>query len=571
MRPRWQEWLSGSVVDQIVRLSGVIDVCVVSSIEAESESAKQSVTERSWFPHRPYRRYLLSAGLVLLATLLSFLVDPVLTLEKWNLGVESLLSGTRPLRDMPPPVFDPTNLVMIFLTGVVIAALYLGRGPAILTSILSVVAFDLFFVEPYLTFAVSDTQYLITFVSLFVVGLVISSLAARAQEQTEAARAREVQTGELYDLSRDLASAAALDAILQVLIRHVEQIFGREVVVLLPTATDSKHLEPRAASANLKLDEQEQAVADWVFQHGESAGRGTNTLGAARLRYLPLKTARGVVGVLGVMRPADSEHLSPEQHRLMEAFGSQSAVAIERANLDTQARQAEILQVTEKLQSALLNSISHDLRTPLVSITGALSSLEDDRAHLDDEMRLRLVRNARGEAERLNRLVGNLLDMTRLEAGALKLKQEPGDIQDAIGAALNQLGGRVEGRHIAIDVADDVPLVEMDFVMIVQVLVNLLDNALKYSPPETVIDVQGRVASGHLEVSVGDRGIGIPPEDLQHVFDKSFRVQHPGSVSGTGLGLSICKGLVEAHGGFIAAENRLGGGTVVTFALPINE
>ena len=254
----------------------------------------------------------------------------------------------------------------------------------------------------------------------------------------------------------------------------------------------------------------------------------------------------------------------------MEAFASQSAVAIERAKLDSQARKAEILQATEKLQSALLNSISHDLRTPLVSITGALSSLEEDGTGLDEDTRQRLVRNARGEAERLNRLVGNLLEMTRLEAGALKLKEDVGDIQDAIGAALNQLGNRLDDRQVMVDVADGVPLVPMDFVMIVQVLVNLLDNAFKYSPTDQSIEVQARATGGHVEVSVADRGIGIPPDDLQRVFDKFFRVQHPGSVSGTGLGLSICKGIIEAHGGFIVAENRAGGGTVITFALPIS-
>lgn len=570
MRPRWEEWLRGSVVDQLVRMSGVIDVYVVSSADEVATARPTVDASQPWFPHRPYRRYLQSAGLVMGATLLGFLVDPGLTLSKWYLAIEGITSGMRPLHEVPPPQFEPTNLVMIFLTTVVIAALYLGRGPAILASALSVVSFDFFFVVPYLTFAVSDTQYVVTFIGLFAVGLVISSLAARAREQTEAARTREAQTGELYDLSRDLASAAALETILQTLIRHVEQTFGREVVVLLPNEMDGKQLETRAASENLKLDEQERAVADWVFRHGEQAGRNTNTLGAARLRYLPLKTARGVVGVLGIMRPAESEHLSPEQHRLMEAFASQSAVAIERAKLDSQARKAEILQATEKLQSALLNSISHDLRTPLVSITGALSSLEEDGTGLDEDTRQRLVRNARGEAERLNRLVGNLLEMTRLEAGALKLKEDVGDIQDAIGAALNQLGNRLDNRQVMVDVADGVPLVPMDFVMIVQVLVNLLDNAFKYSPIDQSIEVQARAAGGHVEVSVADRGIGIPPADLQRVFDKFFRVQHPGSVSGTGLGLSICKGIIEAHGGFIVAENRAGGGTVITFALPIS-
>jgi two-component system sensor histidine kinase KdpD len=263
--------------------------------------------------------------------------------------------------------------------------------------------------------------------------------------------------------------------------------------------------------------------------------------------------------------------LSTEQQRLLDAFASQTALAIERANLDEQARQTELLQATEKLQTALLNSISHDLRTPLVSITGALSSLEEDNAHLDEETRLGLVRNARAEAERLNRLVGNLLDMTKLEAGALRLRLEPSDLQDVVGAALEQLSNRLGKRQIILNIPDDLPLVSLDFVTITQVLVNLLDNALKYSPASTAIEVGAQVASGHLEVTVADRGVGIPTDDLARIFDKFYRVQHPGSVSGTGLGLSICKGLIEAHGGFIGAENRPGGGTVITFGLPLDK
>jgi two-component system sensor histidine kinase KdpD len=248
------------------------------------------------------------------------------------------------------------------------------------------------------------------------------------------------------------------------------------------------------------------------------------------------------------------------------AFGSQAALAIERAQLDDQARQVQVLQATEKLQTALLNSISHDLRTPLVSITGALSSLATAALGPDNR---RLVDNARAEAERLNGLVGNLLDMTRVEAGILRVGQEPCDVQDVIGVALEQMGNRLDGRQVTVTVPEDLPLVPMDFVLMTRVLVNLLDNALKYSPEEAAITIQAYAASGHLEIQVADRGIGIPLEDLGHVFDKFYRVQRPGRAGGTGLGLSICKGIVEAHGGFIAAENRDGGGTVISVALPL--
>jgi two-component system sensor histidine kinase KdpD len=539
-RSRWEDWLRGSVVDQLIHASGPIDVYVISG---EAKMSSPAAETRAWLPHRPWRRYLQSILLVALATLIG----------------------------QPVSLFlSPTNLVMLYLVAVVIAAVFLGRGPSFLASFLSVLAFDLFFVPPRLTFAVSDTQYVLTFVGLFLVGLVISSLAARAREQAEAARNREAQTAELYGLSRDLAAALGLDDIARILIRHMEQTFGREAVVMLPGDGAVARPAPRAASADLTLDEQELAVADWVFRHGEPAGRNTNTLAGARLRYLPLKTARGIVGVLGIMGPADPEsQLTPEQQRLMEAFASQAALAVERAHLGEQARQAQVLQATEKLQTALLNSISHDLRTPLVSITGALSSLDEDGTRLDEAARHSLIENARDEAERLNRLVGNLLDMTRLEAGAFRVAHELCDVQDVIGAALEQLGDRLGDRRIETDVPADLPLAPMDFVLITRVLVNLLDNALKYSSPDTPIEVRAHVASGHLEIEVADRGIGIPAEDLARVFDKFYRVQRPGHASGTGLGLSICKGIVEAHGGFIAAENRAGGGTVITLALPL--
>ncbi len=567
-RSRWEDWLRSSVVDQLIHASGPIDVYVISG---EAKTSSPIAETRAWLPHRPWRRYPQSALLVAIATLLGFLIDPVLSLQKWSLVLQIFATGQRPAQVFfAEPALEPTNLVMLYLVAVMVCAIYWGRGPAIVASALSVLAFDFFFVVPYLTFVVSDTQYLLTFIGLFLVGLVISSLAVRAREQAEAARNREAQTAELYGLSRDLAAALGLDEIVRVLIRHMEQTFGREAVVMLPGDGAVTRPVPRAASAGLTLDEQELAVADWVFRHGEPAGRNTNTLAGARLRYLPLKTARGIVGVLGIAGPTDSEsQLTPEQQRLMEAFASQAALAVERAHLGEQARQTQVLQATEKLQTALLNSISHDLRTPLVSITGALSSLDEDGTRLDEVTRHSLIDNARDEAERLNRLVGNLLDMTRLEAGALKVAHELCDVQDVIGAALEQLGDRLGDRRVETDVPADLPLVPMDFVLITQVLVNLLDNALKYSPPETPIEVRAHAASGHLEIEVADRGIGIPPEDLARVFDKFYRVQRPGSVSGTGLGLSICRGIVEAHGGFIAAEARPGGGTAITLALPL--
>ncbi len=534
-RPRWITNLRGSVVDQIIHRSGNIDVYVITG---KAPSASPAVSS-PWRPHRPWQRYLWSLALVVAVSLLGELIHNF---------------------------FSPPNLVMLFLAAVVIAALYLGRGPAIMAAVLGVLVFDFFFIPPYFTLRVSDTEYLLTFAVLFAVSLMISSLAAQSREQADAVQRREVQTVALYELSRDLAVAGDLETILTTVIRHIAATFSREAAILLPGDATPQELQVRALSPDFALAENELAVAAWAFKQGQPAGRGTDTLPAAQVRYVPLKTARGVIGVLGVTPIHPDAYLTPEQRRLLEAFANQATLAIERSQLAEQARRAQLSQVAEELQSALLNSISHDLRTPLVAITGTLTSLEEDDGRLDEPTRHSLITMAREEAQRLNRLVGNLLDMTRIEAGALKLAQEPADVQEVISAALERLGDRLAGR--AVTVAAPAVMAPLDFVLIVQVLVNLLDNALKYSPPGTPISVQARIADGALEITVADQGYGVPPEDLGHIFDKFYRVRRPESVGGTGLGLAICKGIVEAHRGRIWAQNRPGGGTVVTLALP---
>lgn len=475
-----------------------------------------------------------------------------------------ILVGVTSLLSVPVHRFvSPSNLVMLYLAAVVIAAIYLGRGPAALTAVLGVLAFDFFFVQPRLSFTVANTEYLLTFLGLLVVGLIISTLAARSREQAEAARRREAQAVALYELSRDLASASELDDILHVVVRHVGETFGREAGILLAAG---ETLQARSLSPGFALDEDASAVAAWAFKQGQPAGRGTDILADAAVRFMPLKTARGVIGVLGV-KPIDPDaYLSSEQRRLLEVFASQAALAVERAELAEQARQAQLARAAEELQRALLNSVSHDLRTPLVSITGTLSSLEEDGACQDDPAQRILITMAREEAERLNGLVGNLLDMTRIEAGALRTTEEPCDIQEVINAALDRLGSRLASRAVSVDAAE--LLAPMDFVLMAQVLVNLLDNAIKYSPPATPIDVTARFVDGTVEIAVLDRGYGVPPDDLARIFDKFYRVQPLTGASGTGLGLAICKGIVEAHHGRIWAENRPGGGTIITVALP---
>jgi two-component system sensor histidine kinase KdpD len=535
VRSRWIEIFRNSVVDHLIRQSRNIDVYVINS---EAEPKGRRIME-GWRPHRPLGRYILGLFLVAAATGLSALIDPFIS---------------------------PTNLIVIFLLAVVVAAVYLGRGPAIVTSVLGVIAFDYFFVPPHLTLAVSNTEYILTFVGLLAVGIVISQLTATIRNQAEAVQRRETETVELYELGRDLTVAADLEAVAQAAIAHVGQTFSREVAIFLP---ENAHARVFATSPNLMVSENDLAVADWAFEHGQVAGRGTTTLPEASMRYQPLKTTRGVVGVLGVKPLDPSRHLNREQLRTLDSFANQIGLAIERASLAEQARQAEILEVTDKLQNALLNSISHDLRTPLVSIKGALSSLVDENILLDENASRSLIETASEETDRLNRLVGNLLDMTRLESGAMRIKKEACDIQDLIGAALEDVNDRLDDRPININIPEELPLIPLDFVLIERVLVNVIDNAMKYSPPDSPIEIHAQLAGAFLEMAVADHGSGIPPEDLKRIFDKFYRVQRPDNVGGTGLGLSISKGIVEAHGGFISAENRPEGGTIITVSLPI--
>lgn len=498
------------------------------------------------------RRYALAIALVALATLLGL-----------------------PLRS----IVEPTNLVMLYLLAVVLAALKLGRRPAIVASVLSVVAFDLVFVKPFYTPVVADAQFLLTFAGLLGVSLVISSLAANAREQARFAQRREAHTTVLYELSRDLAAAASLPEVLRVLVTHIEQVMGGQAMVLVD---NGQKLELSHSSAGLALDEDVYAVASWAFTHGEAAGRGTANLAGADGFYLPLTGARDVVGVLGVVA-ADVTAMDgtvwAEQRRLLESFASQAAVAIERSLLAEKAQEAQLLRETEKLQTALLNSISHDLRTPLAAITGALSSLHDDSEALHPEARMELVRNAYEEAERLNRLVANLLDMSRLEAGALFVRTTAVDVEDVLGVALAQLAQGLQGREIVAEYQAELPLVGADFVLLVRVFVNLLDNAAKYAPPGTPITIRSFVQEDELMVQVLDQGPGIPEGESERIFEKFYRTgadrsgrasQGPEIVrQGTGLGLSISKGIVEAQHGRIWATNRPGGGAIFTVALPM--
>jgi two-component system sensor histidine kinase KdpD len=334
---------------------------------------------------------------------------------------------------------------------------------------------------------------------------------------------------------------------------------------------EGEQLEVKGASEVMQLEKKEMAVADWSLRNRRPAGRGTETLGSARRLYLPLESQISNLGVIGVELEETWDYSNTQVRRLLDSFAVQTSLAIERVMLVEQAEQAKILQSRETLERALLNSVSHDLRTPLVSITGALSTLLESGASLNDRARRELLSTACEESQRLNRFVGNLLDMTRLEAGAMKPNEEQCDVQDLIGCALAGVEHRLGARKVELDLSPGLPLVRMDMALMTHALVNLLDNALKYSPPEAVIGIAARAEDGNLKIEVFDHGPGVPEADIARIFEKFYRIPVPEGAGGTGLGLAIAKGIVEAHGGEIRAENRSSGGLKVIITLPIRE
>ncbi len=465
---------------------------------------------------------------------------------------------------------DPANLAMLYLFVVILTGLYLGRRATIVASLLSALAYDFFLVEPRFTMTVADWQYLITFFGLLAVGLVVSYSIAMVKDQVERLRLREAHALALNALSRDLTAAQGLEEMLAAVLMHLSATLSRNGVILLE---ENGRLIQRTATPGFELSLAELELANWSFNHRLESGRGTGTRAEARVRFIPLQSAQGMLGVMGVAPAEQQKQLTSEQRQLLEGIASLAALGIERARFVEQAGRAEMLQATERLQTALLNSVSHDLRTPLAAIAGVLSTLKEfesdpSQQALDQATRQELIDTAWDEVERLNRFVGNLLEMTRLESGALRLRKEVVEVQDLIGSVAQQMGDRLKEHQLRLDLFAELPPVRIDFMLFSQVLINLLDNAVKYSPAGTLIEVAARQQGGIVEITVLDRGAGIPDQDLTQVFDKFYRVQRPTGISGTGLGLAISKGIVEAHGGHIWAENRQGGGAALRLTLP---
>lgn len=529
---RLRDRLRGSLLDDVVRGSHEIDVLVIAG---DASPARVEGHAPSSPPDRAPYAY--AAALVVVATLLSWLC--------------------RALFAMP-------DVVMIYLLVVIVVAVRFGRRPSFFATALSIAAFDFFFVPPFFTFAVSDGRHVFTFAMMFGVATLISALTLRIKRQEENARAREAQTATLYALSRELGSAFDDRAAAEVLARHAADVFESGTAVL---AAKTGAIETLARVGILPTDLTEQGVVRWVLEHGRPAGKGTDTLPGAGITCVPVRVGERVLAVLA-LASVRSGPLRPDERELLDVFVRQGALALERARLADTAKAAALKARTEEMRSSLLSAVSHDLRTPLATITGAVTTLRDTSATLSPPQRADLEDVIQEEAERLERLVANLLEMTRLETGGVVLRREWVPLDEVVSAALSRLEARLADRTVTVALTGAPPLVSVDPMLLEQVFLNLVENAAKYSPPSTPIDIAATHGAQTLEITVADRGPGIPEADAARVFEKFFRGAHVG-IGGVGLGLPICRAVMQAHDGSIRVEARPAGGAIFRLTLPL--
>jgi two-component system sensor histidine kinase KdpD len=535
VRPRWKDFLLGSPVDELVRKSGEIDVHVIrGDVGGEAER----ITAQ---PRRPvsWRPYAAGCGIWLAATVVSFAMFPD---------------------------FQLSNLIMVYLLGVVVAAMTCGRGPSLLTAVASVLAFDFFFVPPRFTFAVSDTQYVVTFAIMLGVALVISRLTTRMRDHAALARDLERRAGLMLALSQRLAEARGVDVAAQTAERAVTELLDCDAAVLVPDANGSLRHSGKSFAAF--LDAKGLGAAQWVFENGHAAGRGTDTLPDVPALFLPLAGRDRVMGVL-VAAPASPKEIFPEQIRILDSFARQVGLALEVERLQESARLAQLESEAERLKASLLSAVTHDLQTPLAAISGSAESLLLPNAANDPHTHDMLAQNIRDEAARLSRLLDNLLRLTRLESGTVRLRKEPIPLEEIVGTALSRMERSLGGRPVAISLPEDLPMPPLDGLLMEQLLVNLLENVAKYTPAGSPVHIAAHKTGENVELIVADRGPGIPPDALERVFEIFYRAPGEKHPRGYGLGLAICRAVAVAHGGNIRAENRPKGGTRFIVTLPL--
>jgi two-component system sensor histidine kinase KdpD len=538
-QPWWRRAVFGSVVDDLLKHSGPIDVYVIQG-EAEHETTTR--VARAGQP-AGRKRYFAAASVVTVC------------------AAASHLAGMLRLSE--------TNQVMLFLLGVAWTAYRYGRGPGVFSAIASVLVFDLFFVPPLNTFAVSDVEYLVTFGVMLVIGLTISTLTVRLSEQLAVAKRQEFRTASLFQLTKQLSAVQGTDFLTQIAGRRLSEVFEGEAMIC--TLRDGELTLRYGEKTSINENPQNALVARWVAEHEQMAGMGTDTLPSATAFFVPLTGSQQTVGAVGVRSADESRMLDPEQRRLLTTCASLIALSVERDWSVVEAQESRLKAEAEKLRSTLLSSVSHDLRTPLAVIAGASTSLLEGDRSMGQETRRELLDTLVDESRRLSRLVENLLHMTRLESGVKQVNKEWHVFEDVVGSAVRE-SYRLDCRRLETDIPADLPLVPLDPVLIEQVLINLFDNAAKYSPPGKPVRLIAGVRDGNILVEISDQGPGLQPGEERRIFDRFFRsAAAEERHRGTGLGLAICRAIIEAHGGRIWARNRNGApGAVFSFTLPLD-
>ncbi|MGC9953171.1 MAG: sensor histidine kinase KdpD [Rhizomicrobium sp.] len=542
-RSRWFEILHGSVARDLMRESGAISVTAVfaegDAVAPKSVKTVPSVDARAW------RHYGWSALAVAVTVGIAWVFNAAMAHALGSVG-------------------------MLFLVPVLLSAVSFGLRPALFTAFVSVMAYNFFFLPPLYTFTIVDPNNWLSFAVLLLVAITAGNLAARVRVQADLAAARAAIAGELFRFTGKLAGIARLDDILWAAAFQIASMLKTNVVILLPDPA-TKRLEIRIGyPPEDELDAQDLAAAAWCWEKGKAAGRNAETLPGAKRLFLPMRTGGGLVGVIGLQRH-DKALLTPEERRLLDALVDQTALATERAELVEKVDEAQVRAEADKLRVAMLTSLSHDLRTPLASILGAATTLIANRRLYDAGQTDEMLSTIREEAERLDRFVGNLLDMSRLEAGALGVKPEAIDVTETVDAASKRLARRLAGYRIERDFPADLPPAFADPLLLEQAVVNILDNAAKYAPAGSSIHIRGVVKEGKLALTIEDEGPGIPPEELPHIFDKFYRAKAADRrVAGTGLGLAVARGFVEAFGGTLEAANRTDrSGAVFSITVPM--
>jgi two-component system sensor histidine kinase KdpD len=540
-RPRWFEIVHGSVVHHLVRRAGNISVHVIAGEEGAPPPQKGAALAA---PPQPtsWLAYLSALGAVGLALALGELI------KSWA-GVESV--------------------DLIFLTAILGVAVQFGLRASLLASIVSSLCYNFFFLPPLYTFTIADPRNVAAVVVFTAVAIVASNVAGRARIQAVRAIGRARTTESLYAFSRKLAGAGMLDDVLWAAAYQAASMLNVRVVFLLPQAgvlTVKAGYPPEDM-----LDSADLAAAKWAWENDRPAGRGADTLPGARRLFLPMRTGRGAIGIVGIDSDKPGPLLAPDERRLLDALIDQAALAIERVHLVDDMDRVQRAVETERLRSALLTSISHDLKTPLAAVIGTAHTLRDVSDNLTEAEKRDLLQTIIDESERLNRFIANLLDMTKLESGAVVAKTSLQDLSEITGVALRRTSKILANHQVELALASDLPLLELDPVLLEQVLFNLLDNAAKYAPAGTTVRITARRQKDGVILQIIDEGEGIPPGDLEHIFDKFYRAQKTDRVrAGTGLGLAISRGFMETMHGTISAANRADRpGAVFTIRLPV--